>query len=47
MNGDRFSKWSDTALTLGLLAFAGLFIWVALMPGHHLIKAAVLAWAIF
>ena len=43
---DRFTDAPDLALSLGLLAFAALCIWVALMPGQHLLKAAVLAWAL-
>ena len=46
MKSPHFTDAPDLWLSIGLLAFAAFCILVALMPGAHLLKAAVLAWAV-
>lgn len=42
----RFTDWSDAALSIALLAMAGVVVFIALQPGHHLLKAAALVWVV-
>lgn len=41
---DHFTDYPDAVLTLALLAGALVVVAVAVQPGHHLLKASVLAW---
>ena len=43
---NHFTDWSDATLSIALLALAGLIVFIALRPGHHLLKAAALVWVI-
>lgn len=45
LNG-HFADWPDAALSVALLALAGVVVFIALRPGHHLLKAAALVWVI-
>lgn len=40
----NFATQSNAALSIGLLAVAGLLIFLALQPDHTLLKAGALAW---
>lgn len=42
----HFTDWSDAMLSVALLALAGVIVFIALRPGHHLLKAAALVWVI-
>ena len=42
----NFATQSSAALSIGLLAVAGLLIVLAVQPDHQLFKAAALAWVV-
>ena len=42
----RLDSWPSAVLTLGLLTVAAVLVGVALLPKHHILKTAVLAWVI-
>lgn len=43
----RFQSWPAAALSIALLAVSVVLALVALLPGHELVKALILAWVIF
>jgi len=43
----RFASWPDEVLSLALLASAVVIAIIALVPGHVMFKALVLAYVVF
>lgn len=42
----KFARWPDTVLFVALLAAAAVIVYIALLPGHQLLKATVLAYVL-